>query len=115
LARKSPVFRRMLTSTSFTEGVTASIKIEDFKAGPVRALLHYFSRGLITEESKRDHGRELFILADKYELLALKAHMAAHLAASLSVDNVLEIAKLADMHSSAELKEVSSLGGRGMG
>jgi BTB/POZ domain len=107
LARHSPVFRRMLTSSDFTESGSGVIRIEDFKAGPVRAMLHYFSRGYIVDEMRQIWGRDIFRLADKYELLDLRAHIANHLATTISPTCVAEVAALADMHCEPVLKLVS--------
>lgn len=106
LAQHSPVFRQMLANPNFTEGRFGIIKIDDFGAGPVLGLLCYLSRGFIPEESKRECGQELFRLADKYELLDLRAHMAFHLAASLTEYNVSGVALLASMHRAKRLKLV---------
>lgn len=105
LAAHSPVFRRMLTSSQFEESTSGKIKMADFGAGAVRGLLHYLTRGCVTEKMQQECGRELFRLADKYELLDLKAHMAHHLGSTITEENVYEMARLADMHSSDELKK----------
>ncbi len=52
------------------------------------------------------HGLELFQPADKYQVLPLKAFTEQQLTSRVEKTRVLEMAVIADMHSSVTLKKV---------
>jgi hypothetical protein len=93
-------------SEEFQSGV---VKVTDFKEPePMRALVRYCYQGQLDTETMDGEGAvEIFKLADRYCIAGLKALLEKHFANKrLSVENVVTMAVLADMHSAPKLKEV---------
>jgi hypothetical protein len=105
----SPAFRAMFSNPS-EESKSGVIEISDFPPEPVRALVRFCYQGFLDDATMDGDGAvEIFQLADKYLIDDLKATLEEHfINKRLSVGNVIEMAKLADMHSAPKLKKVGS-------
>ncbi len=77
----------------------------------MRALICYCYQGFLDDATKDGEGAvEIFKLADKYCIDNLKAALEGHFTDKrLSVENVIEMAKLADAHSAGKLMEVGAV------
>jgi hypothetical protein len=107
----SPVFEALFTNPASEESKSNVIEITDFqRPEPMRALVRYCYQGLLDDATKDGDGAvEIFQLADKYLIDDLKTQLEEHfIDKRLSVGNVIEMAKLADMHSAPKLKKVAS-------
>ncbi len=105
----SPAFRVMFSNPS-AESKSGVVEINDFRPEPVRALLHYCYQGRLDDATKDgDDVVEIFQLADKYCIDDLKALLERHfIDKRLTVENVIDLAVLADTHSAGNLKKVSA-------
>lgn len=106
LAARSTYFRLMLTNSSTAEAQSGTINIADFGIDVFRPLLAYLYQGRCSlPESLL---QELFVAADKYQLLDLKDKCERELRKSVRAENALDIALLAQAHN-AELLKAAAL------
>jgi hypothetical protein len=109
LMANSPVFRVMFTSPVAEECKSGVVKITDFKeVEPMRAVIKFCYQGRLDAETMDGEGAvETFKLADRYCIADLKALFEKHfIAKTLSVENVVAMAVIADTYSAKELREV---------
>jgi hypothetical protein len=105
----SPAFQEMFTNPAMEESESGEVKITDFqRPEPMRALIRYCYQGHLDDATMDGDGAvEIFKLADKYLIDDLKAHMEKYfIRKRLCVENVIEMAVLADAHSAVKLKKV---------
>ena len=100
LAIQSPVFDAMLDS-EMQESASGEMIITDFSAGAVDDFLHFIYNGEVRSCS---NAMELFALAEKYEVPALKEISENIIEVSLNESNALEIFNLGDRYNSERLK-----------
>nr|XP_042909500.1 TD and POZ domain-containing protein 3-like [Parasteatoda tepidariorum] len=93
LAGHSPVFRNML-SHDFKESLTNTITIADSTYEVFECFLQYLYSGEI-EDKSWPTARELYSLADKYDVLSLKQLTAEIISSQISLENVCDILNLA--------------------
>lgn len=65
------------------------VRISDEDESLFREILRFIYQG--TVENMEEHGSELFILSDKYDIPELSAFCERHLLKHLSVDNAMEM------------------------
>lgn len=105
----SPVFAAAFANkTPFLEGRDGVLRIEDFPAPPVRAMLEFLYTGAISWTLYGEEGMEeaVLLLADKYGIVALEEHMEGRLADRINTENFMEVAVFADVNSCQLLKKV---------
>ena len=100
LAIQSPVFDTMFDS-KMQENVSGEMIITDFSAGAVDDFLHFIYNGEVRSFS---NAMELFALAEKYEVPALKEISENIIEVSLKKSNALEIFNLGHLYDSDRLK-----------
>jgi hypothetical protein len=69
-------------------------------------MVDYVYGGHIDAEALSEYGTELFQLADKYQMLAMKRYMEHYLSTIATTENVIQLIKLADVHDGPVLLEV---------
>ncbi len=108
----SPVFHTMFTNPEAEESRTGVVKITQFHhPEPMRAVLRFCYLGTLDNATMDgEWATEIFELADKFRIDDLKALLEKHfIDRTLNVENVVEMAALADSHSAPKLMEVGSL------
>ena len=104
LATQSTVFRRMI-ETDMKESQDNCITIRDFTPEVVEELVTYLYTGMCSfPDSLEGIKEDLLRIANKYELLHLKALSEEALCEALNSENVVDTLVLADMHSADQLK-----------
>ena len=106
LCARSTVFKAMLSS-NMTENTTKTIKILDFEPDVVRLFLNYLRTDQIRDCSLTTHSQNLLKLAHKYDVTRLFNVCEINLANNLTINNIIEILKLADTYEAKYLTEVS--------
>ncbi|GFQ82183.1 TD and POZ domain-containing protein 5 [Trichonephila clavata] len=96
LSTRSPVFRAMF-SNKMTETRDNEVNITDIDAPVLQAMLTYVYTGQTGNLSYNLAG-DLLFAADKYELEGLKIVMIEYLKSNVSVENVLQLLVLGDLH-----------------
>ncbi|GBN80281.1 TD and POZ domain-containing protein 4 [Araneus ventricosus] len=102
LGARSPVFKSMF-SNDMKEKINGCVDIEDLNDDTVLRLLRYIYSAEV-EELEWVSAIELYVAADKYQILSLKDVCSSHLKNSLCVDNACEALILADRHQDEDLK-----------
>ena len=102
LVSQSPVFKKMLES-DMKEQRTNVIEISDVDQAVISDMLAYFYTGSAPHMDTLV--KELFNVADRYELSQLFTMCEDKLMLEMSVENVMELLILADMHNSSYLKK----------
>ena len=102
LASQSPVFKKMLES-DMKEQRTNVIEISDVDQAVISDMLAYLYTGSAPHMDTLV--KELFDVADRYELSQLFAMCEDKLLLEMSVENAMELLILADMHNSSYLKK----------
>ena len=100
LAIQSPVFDTMFDS-KMQENVSGKMIIPDFSAGAVDDFLHFIYNGEVRSFS---NAMELFVLAEKYQVPALKEISENIIEDRLNESNALEIFNLGQRYDSDRLK-----------
>ncbi|XP_058803698.1 speckle-type POZ protein-like [Phymastichus coffea] len=102
LSANSAVFAAMFQH-KMLENEENIVKIDDISYNTLNVLLHF----IYTGECKlsEDIVIDLFKAADKYELMKLKNICEEELCRSISVNNVIALLQLADLHSAENLKK----------
>lgn len=104
LAGNSPVFDRML-SLPMKETLTGIVEIEDLKSEVFEEMLRFIYTNEFDAKDD-DLLKEMLVAADKYEIDDLKSNCEDILAERLSVENVVDVLKLAEDHNAASLKKI---------
>ncbi|KAF8792135.1 Speckle-type POZ protein B like protein [Argiope bruennichi] len=98
----SPVFTRML-KTPMLENITKKVKLRNTDADTFDNFLYYLETHEIIAENF-EKLRDLYKMADQYEVMDLMCDCAQLLIQYLDVQHFLDILELADMHSDDKLK-----------
>jgi BTB/POZ domain len=105
LCARSPTFAAMFRSdSSFAEAMKGQLLITDSTPEAVEVMLHYLYTGDVNwadtadEQSVFTLQEAVLVLADKYTLLDLKAHVEGLLAESTDEENFFHLVYLADDH-----------------
>ncbi|GFQ75609.1 TD and POZ domain-containing protein 3 [Trichonephila clavata] len=96
LSTRSPVFRAMF-SNEMKETLDNEVHITDIDVSVLQAMLTYVYTGQTGNLSYNLAG-DLLFAADKYELKGLKIVMIDDLKSNVSVENVLQLLVLGDLH-----------------
>lgn len=102
LAARSSVFHAMFEH-KMEESLTSRIKIEDADKEAVKEMLTFMYTDEAPNLSQMQH--TLLSLADKYNLVKLKAMCERELYDSLATENVVDVLVLADQHNASQLKD----------
>ncbi|XP_055952079.1 speckle-type POZ protein-like B isoform X1 [Argiope bruennichi] len=102
LTARSPVFRAMFQS-NMKEKAKDRIDIVDLEPDTVRRMLLYLYTDTL-EELHWEAASDLYVAAEKYQILTLKNKCSFFLKANLSFTNACGILLLADLHQDKELK-----------
>jgi len=102
LMPQSSVFANMFSSDS-EESKTGIVKVQGIDASVMEALIQFMHLGSV--ENLEENAENLFVAADKYAILDLKAQCAKFIGASLSKENFFNRIVLAFKHNSDELKK----------
>ncbi|GBN98788.1 TD and POZ domain-containing protein 2 [Araneus ventricosus] len=106
LSFRSEYFRRML-ATQMKEGIHNSVLITDVSYSTMKNLVEWIYTGSFNNRNEDDNFKEicnLYMAADKYQIMDLKSMCADQLRSSATVDNLIEILKLAARHNDDDLK-----------
>lgn len=104
LANRSPVFAAMLMH-NMKEKHENVVEIEDIDDKVFEEALQFMYTGKVDEIKK--FANDLLVLADKYDIVGLKAMCERTLCKSLNSKNALECLNLADLHGAKKLRAES--------
>ncbi|GBN44584.1 Speckle-type POZ protein [Araneus ventricosus] len=104
LSARSPVFRAMFQS-DMKERARDRIVIEDLKPDTVRRMLHFMYTDSL-EELEWETASDLYVAAEKYQIMTLKDKCSSFLKSNLSLSNACEILLLSDLLQDKELKSI---------
>lgn len=102
LATRSPVFAAMF-SVDMQESAQNAVTISDTEPAVFGELLRYIYTGQVNELSAMAF--QLYAAADKYELISLKTLCREAIMSGLTLENVAETFKFADVYSDDGLKK----------
>ncbi|CAL1262215.1 unnamed protein product [Larinioides sclopetarius] len=102
LSAQSPVFKAMF-SNDMKEKISECVDIEDLNDESVSRMLHYIYSAEV-EELDWASATELYLAADKYQIINLKDICSSYLKTNLCIDNACEALVLADLHQDENLK-----------
>ncbi|GFX41324.1 TD and POZ domain-containing protein 5 [Trichonephila clavipes] len=102
LSARSPVFKKMFI-TDMKEKSTGCVDIEDLDDDTVERMLLYIYTSMF-QDLQLNSACNLYVAADKYEILSLKSECSSFLKDNLSPDNACDILTLAGNHYDKELK-----------
>ncbi|GFQ71295.1 tdpoz2 [Trichonephila clavata] len=102
LGARSPVFKAMFT-TDMREKNNECVTIEDLDDDTVQRMLLYIYTATL-QDLQWDNACNLYVAADKYEILSLKNECSFFLKDNLSEDNCCDLLILADTHQDEDLK-----------
>ncbi|XP_015915754.1 uncharacterized protein [Parasteatoda tepidariorum] len=102
LAAHSPVFLKMLED-DFEESRTNTITIRDYGCETFENFLRYLYTGEI-EDKTWISMKDLYILSDKYAIIALKQDCADIIASNINIDQVCEVLEMAYFYDDQKLK-----------
>ena len=105
LSAASPVMAAMFSRENYKEGQTKSARIDDADPEVFHQMLRYLYTGVAPKMS--EYVEDLFVVADKYQISALKEECEQLMVSSLSVDNVVRRLELAYAHSASTLLETA--------
>jgi speckle-type POZ protein len=101
----SPVLAAMFES-DMTESFTRTVVVEDIEPSAFRAFLRYLYTGNTPFKFENDNMIEqLFIAADKYQVVSLKEWCDSLLCKKINDENAMRLLVLAHLHSDEWLKE----------
>lgn len=103
LSLRSPVFKAMF-SVAMAEAVSNEVTIPDFEPVVVKEFLKFLYTDSCDPEELELHGEMLLAIACKYQVLGLEVLCENYLIASLTVNSVAGILRLADMYAADQLK-----------
>ncbi|GBN93971.1 TD and POZ domain-containing protein 4, partial [Araneus ventricosus] len=90
-------------SNDMKEKINGCVNIEDFNDNTVLRMLRYVYSAEV-EELVWVSAIDLYVAADKYQILSLKDVCSSHLKNSLCVNNACAALVLADLHQDEDLK-----------
>ncbi|XP_071033390.1 speckle-type POZ protein B isoform X2 [Parasteatoda tepidariorum] len=99
LSARSPVFSAMFSQNT----METQVKIVDTDFDTLKLLLDFLYTDTVNEMDY-DRARNLLMAADNYQVLSLKKKCLSFLKSHVSVKNVCEILRLADLFSDSQLK-----------
>lgn len=102
LAARSPVFAAMLTN-DFIEKKESKIVIKDIEPEVMSKLFDYIYSGEVTNFNA--HASDLFVAADRYEVLGLKELCQVVIIKNLSASDAVPTLLLSDKLNATDLKE----------
>ncbi|GFS74840.1 TD and POZ domain-containing protein 3 [Nephila pilipes] len=102
LSARSPVFKAMFTN-DMKEKNTECVDITDMNADTIHRMLFYVYTDIL-EDLHSESASQLYVAADKYQILSLKNKCTTFLITNLNANNVCEVLILADMHQDNYLK-----------
>ena len=105
LAAQSSVMRRMFLSP-MEERETSSLKLQ-YKDEVVRKFMKFFYKREIGEEEEEENLRCFLELAEKYDLPHLKEEVEELAIRKLTVENMVDMFLLADIHSAKDLRNAA--------
>jgi len=103
LSLRSPVFKAMF-SVAMAEAASNEVTIPDFEPVVVKEFLKFLYTDSCDPEELELHGEMLLAIACKYQVSGLEVLCENHLIASLTVNSVAGILRLADMYAADQLK-----------
>ena len=101
LAGRSQVFEAMF-SLNFKEGMENKVEVVDVAADVIDEILRFIYRGDIRD--LKDGAADILVAAEKYALVDLKKMCEESLCVHLTVENVLDMMDLSDLHNAANLR-----------
>ncbi|XP_035227369.1 speckle-type POZ protein B-like [Stegodyphus dumicola] len=101
LSGRSSVFSRMFR-TKMKESKKNIVRIKDVKVDIMDELLLYMYSGYLGKPLAHTV-QELYVVADKYDVSALKKKCSCFLKENLAVTNLCNLLQLADLHSDGDL------------
>jgi len=104
LSARSSVFRAMFQH-DMRENKSNEIIIPDLDFGTVKDMVRYIYSGRLTDLAEKSD--LLLSAADKYDIKDLKDICCQCLSANLSVDQVVDVLVLSDLHKATELKNTA--------
>jgi len=93
LSARSPVFRAMFTGERFRESKESTIEINDCSVATIDALLEYMYADTLPSP---EQAYDLFICADKYQVMNLAAGCQSVLAQHFTIESACQCASLVD-------------------
>jgi hypothetical protein len=99
----SPVFKAMFKS-EMTESATNKLVIADFSEETVRSMLRCLYDQQNMFDKMKQHGEQLLLIANKYEIKRLMSFAESFFEHNFSVENVLRILTIADTISNQAIK-----------
>ncbi|XP_055952083.1 speckle-type POZ protein-like isoform X4 [Argiope bruennichi] len=102
LSARSPVFKAMFTN-NMKEKSSKIVDIKDLDDDTVHRMLLYIYTAKV-EDLCWESAFQLYMAADKYEILSLKTKCSAHLATNLTPNNACDVLILSDLHQDEKLK-----------
>jgi hypothetical protein len=106
LSARSPVFAAMF-SHEMKEARTGQVAIQDIRPEIFKELLHFIHFGRTCDPQNADTARQLFLAADKYDIVDLKHECVRFLPTQIQINNAIEIMIWADHHSVKDIKEAA--------
>ena len=107
LSARSPVFLTMFRA-DMSEKHSKKVHIPDVRKEVFLEVLKFIYTGNVSSEnSLKEHAREILAAANKYELDLLKKLCEAQLVSALDASNCLDLLVLGDLHEAEKLKMVA--------
>jgi len=104
LSARSSVFQAMFQH-DMRESKNNEIIISDLDYGTVRDMVKYIYSGRLTDLAEKSD--LLLSAADKYDIKDLKDICCQHLSSNLSVEQVVDVLVLSDLHKATDLKQLA--------
>ena len=104
LVARSPVFARMF-NTEMKEKGNGTVEIPDIHPAVCEEMLSFMYTGRLAELKSVQTAEDLLVVAEKYELLRLKAMCENRIALYLSVSNAAHILSFANMYCGKQFKD----------
>ena len=101
LAGRSSVFDAMF-SPNFKEGIENKVEVVDVSADIFEEILRFIYSGEVRH--LKAGAKHLLVAAEKYNLVDLKKFCEESLCVNMTVENVLDLIELADLHDAANLR-----------
>jgi len=107
LSARSPVFLAMFQA-DMSEKHSKKVHIPDVRKEVFLEVLKFIYTGNVSsEDSLKEHARDILAAANKYELDLLKKLCEAQLISALDASNCLDLLVLGDLHEAEKLKMVA--------
>ncbi|GFQ91700.1 hypothetical protein TNCT_134691 [Trichonephila clavata] len=102
LSARSPIFKEMFRK-DMKDKTTGCVGITDIDADTIHRMLLYLYTDTL-EDLKWETASEMYVTADKYQIISLKRKCSTFLTVNLTVNNVSEVLILAIKHQDEDLK-----------